>query len=275
MADNNAPDEPITLQELIALLELSLNCAVRACNNGLRFEFYEPRHRYSILLLWMVLDYARDVIALSHAARYGAISIITRSALDAYADIANLGDHPDYWRHLVAADASKWKQLLERASSGRNPVLNDLSEYELLPIGRQKYSQELKALRAKGVNKLDIAERFKRAGLTNEYESMYAILSAEAHNNVSGLQSRYIDWDETSAWIISYGDANSRSHHYEEPCTLTMSEIVVQATEKVLALLGHGTAVMSPARSQMEDIWKRVQANAADTCRSEGRGSNR
>ena len=265
MADNNAADEPITLPELTALLELSLDCAVRACTNGFRFDFDEPRYRYSILLLWTVLDYARDVMALSLAARYGAISIITRSALDAYADIANLGDHPDYWRHLVAADASKWKQLLERASSGKNPVLNDLSADELLPIGRQKYAQELKALQAKGVKKLDIDERFKRAGLTNEYESLYAILSAEAHNNVSGLQSRYIDWDETSAWIISYGDASSRSHHYQEPCTLTMSEIVIQSTEKVLALLGHGTAVMSAARSQMEDIWKRVQANETDT----------
>jgi len=165
MADNNAPDEPITLQELTALLELSLDCAVRACTNGLRFDFDEPRHRYSILLLWTVLDYARDVMALSHATRYGAISTITRSALDAYADIANLGDHPDYWQHLVAADASKWKQLLERASSGKNPVLNDLSADELLPIGRQKYAQELKALQSKGVKKLDIDERFKRAGL--------------------------------------------------------------------------------------------------------------
>jgi hypothetical protein len=152
-----------------------------------------------------------------------------------------------------------------RSSSSKNPVLNDLSADELLPIGRQKCAQELKALQAKGVKKLDIDERFKRAGLTNEYESMYTILSAEAHNNVSGLQSRYIDWDETSAWIISYGDASSRCHHYEEPCTLTMSEIVVQSTEKVLALLGHGTAVMSAARSQMEDIWKRAEANDADT----------
>ena len=130
----------------------------------------------------------------------------------------------------------------------------------MLPVGRRQNAQELKALQAKGVDKLDIDERFRRAGLTNEYESTYAMLSAEAHNNVSGLQSRYIDWDDDRAWIVDVGKESTHRHHYEEACTLTMSEIVIQSAEKVLSLLGHGTAVMSPARSQLARIWKRAQA---------------
>lgn len=262
MTGENPPSERLTLEELTAFLRLSLECAGRACCNGLRFDFYEPRQRYAVLLLWTVLDYARDAIALAQAARYGAIAIVTRSALDAYADVANLGDHPDYWEHLAAADASKWKQLLERASRGGNPMLKALSEDELLPLGRRKNAQELKALQAR-VEKLGIDERFKRAQLTNEYESMYAILSSEVHNNVSSLQSRYIDWDEKSARLVPTGETSSHSHHYEEPCILTMSEIVIQSTETVLKLLGHGTAVMSPARSQLDQIWKRAQAQEA------------
>lgn len=254
------PGERLTLQELTAFLTLSLGCAERACSNGLRFDVYEPRHRYAVLLLWAVLDYARDVVSLAQAGRYGAIAIVTRTALDAYADIANLGDHPDYWEHLAAADASKWKQLLERASRGSNPMLKALSEDELLPAGRHKNAQELKALQAKGVEKLDIDERFERAKLTNEYESMYAILSSEVHSNISSLQSRYIDWDDKRAWLVPSGGVSSHSHHYEEPCTLTMGEIVVQSMEKLLTLFGHGTAVMSSARSQLEDIWKRARA---------------
>jgi hypothetical protein len=260
MAAENAAGERLTLGELTAFLKLSLACAERAYANGLRLDFYEPRERYAVLLLLTVLDYARDVVALIHAARYGAIAIVTRSALDAYTDIANLGDHPNYWEHLAAADASSWKQLLERASRGRNPMLKGLSEDDLLPVGRRKNAQELKALQAKGVEKLSIDERFKRAELTNEYESMYSLLSSEVHNNVSGLQSRYIDWDEESAWLVLTGKTSSHSHHYEDACALTMSEIVIQSTEKILRLFRHGTAVMSPARSQLECIWKRAQA---------------
>jgi hypothetical protein len=113
MTAANPPGERLTLEELTAFLKMSLECAERACSNGLRFDFYEPRHRYAVLLLWTVLDYARDVIALAQAARYGAIAIVTRSALDAYADIANLGDHPDYWEHLVRAKGPKGERRRE------------------------------------------------------------------------------------------------------------------------------------------------------------------
>jgi hypothetical protein len=268
MTDEIAQRNRLTLEELTGFLELSLECAERACTNGLRFDFYEPRHRYAMLLLWAILDHARDVLALGRGARHGAVPLITRSALDAYADIANLGDDPDYWQHLAAADLSKWKPLLERASAGKNPVLKALSEDELLPVGRRHNAQELKALQAKGVEKLDIQERFRRAGLTNEYEATYAILSAEAHNNVSSLQSRYIDWDENRAWLVGAGQQSSHRHHYEEACTLTMGEIVIQSIEKVLELLGHGIAVMGPARLQLEQIWKRAQAEDTMSCRA-------
>jgi hypothetical protein len=263
MPNETSPEKRLTLEELNSFLELSLACAEQARANGLRFDFYEPRHRYAVLLLRVVLDHARDVVALNQAARYGGVAIITRSALDAYADIANLCDHANYWEHLVAADASSWKPLLERASQGKNPVLKALSEDDMLPVGRHHYAQELKAMRAKGVEKLDIQERFRRAGLTNEYEATYAILSAEAHNNVSGLQSRYIDWDENSAWIIDVGEESRHRHHYETACTLTMSEIVIQSMEKVLRLLGHAIAVMAPARSKLDLIWMRAQLEDA------------
>ena len=267
MTDDSAQPAPLTLEELSSILELSLECAERACANGLRFDFYDPSHRYSILILWAVLDYARDIVALNRAARYSGVAPITRSALDAYTDIANLGDHPDYWQHLAAADASSWKQLLERASHGKNPVLRAFSQDELLPIGRRHTAQELKALEARGIDKLGIGERFQQAGLTHEYESVYAILSAEVHNNVSSLQSRYVDWDESRAWVVPPGETSRHSHHYEDACTLTMSEIVIQSTEKVLTLLHHGTAVMSPARSQLEEIWKRAQTEESSGAR--------
>ncbi len=267
MAAEDPSGGRLTLDELTAFLRLSLDCAERAYSNGLRFDFNEPRERYAVLLLLRVLDHGRDVVGLIEGGRYGAIAIVARSALDAYADIANLGDHAKYWEHLTAADASSWKQLLERASRGGNPMLKALTEDDLLPVGRGKNAQELKALQTRGVEKLSIDERFRRAQLTNEYESMYSLLSAEVHNNVSGLQSRYIDWDEKSAWLVRTGETSSHSHHYEDACTLTMSEIVIQSAEKVLQLLRHGTAVMSPARAQLEQIWQRAQVQEAQQAR--------
>lgn len=201
------------------------------------------------------------MLTLARAGAVTAIPIITRSALDAYTDIANLAEHPRYWENLIALDAAKWKALLERTSQGENPVLKGLSHDALLPAGRRKYARKLKALRAKGVHSLGIAERFDRAGLTHEYESVYSILSDEVHNNVSVLQSRYIDWDE--AWIVPQGEVSENAHHYELPCTLTMGEIVLRSTEKLLRLFGHGIAVVSQPLRDLELIWSRAQAEDA------------
>jgi hypothetical protein len=251
-----APD--ITLTELVEFLKLSIDCAVRACA-GLRYDFYAQRDRYAVLLLYAVIDDARAVVALAKAGTHSVIPIVTRSALDAYADIANLCDHADYWKYLEEADASKWKKLLEHASRGDNPALKNLSEDNVFPIGRRQYSQDLKTLRAQGVGSLGIETRFERAGLTNEYESIYGLLSAEVHNNISTLQSRYLDWDDDRAWITAHGESSDHQHHYEPPCTLTMSEIVIRSTEKVLRLFGHGIAVLSAANSELERIWKLAQ----------------
>ena len=252
----------LTLDELLAFLKATIRVGERICP-GLRYDFYAQRDRYSVLLYYAILDHARSIAALADARAYAAIPIVTRSALDAYADVANLADHPKYWEHLEEADASKWKPLLERASRGGNPALRGLEESDLLPQGRRQFSQELKELRARGVSTLGAEERFQRAGLTNEYESMYALLSAEVHNNISTLQSRYIDWNEESAWITEQGKSSEHGHHYESPCVLTMGEIVIQSAEKLLRLFGHGTATLSQVNQELARIWKLAEAEDA------------
>lgn len=249
----------LTLDELLAFLKATIRAGEGICP-GLRYDFYAQRDRYSVLLFYSILDHGRSVVALADAQTYSAISIVTRSALDAYADIANLADHPRYWEHLEEADASKWKPILERASRGGNPALRGLSESDLLPPGRRQFSQELKELRARGIRALGAEERFQRAGLNNEYESMYSLLSAEVHNNISTLQSRYIDWNDERAWIVEQGASSEHSHHYERPCVLTMSEIVIRSAEKLLNLFGHGTAMLFEANRELARIWELAAA---------------
>lgn len=252
----------LTLSELTEFLELSVQCAIRACAD-LRYDPAAPRDRFAVLLLYAVLDHARAALALAKAGVFPAIAVVTRSGLDAYVDIANLGDHPRYWENLMAVDAAKWQTLMERATRGGNSVLSGLSADALLPTARRKYGRELKALRSAGAKELGIAERFKSAELTNEYESVYSILSSEAHNNISSLQSRYIDRDKNEAWIVRPGETSTHAHHYELPCTLTVAEIVLRSTEKVLRLFGHGVAVVSQPLRELERIWALAQAEEA------------
>jgi hypothetical protein len=262
VSDQSSAEPRIALGELVAFLELSIRCAVKVCA-GLRYDFGNPTDRFAVLLLYTTLDYGRAVVALAKAGTFSGIPVIARSALEAYADIANLCDYPDYWKHLLVVDASKWKQLLERASRGDNPALKALSEDALLPVGLRHYSEELEHLSAEGVRPLKIWQRFERAGLKHEYESAYAMLSDETHSNVSGLQGHYVDWNENRAWIVPQGETSKHSHHYELPGTLTTAEIVLKSTEKVLRLFGHGIAILSEATRELERIWACLQTEDA------------
>jgi hypothetical protein len=255
--------ETLTLDELLTFLKATISAGARICP-GLRYDFYEQRDRYAVLLFYAILDHARSIAVLADARAYSAIPVVTRSALDAYADIANLADHSRYYEHLEEADAAKWKPILERASRGGNPALRSLAESDLLGPGRKKFAQELKELRARGVNSLGVEERFQRAGLNNEYESMYSLLSAEVHNNLSSLQSRYIDWNDERAWVIEQGTSSEHAHHYERPCVLTMGEIVIHSAEKLLKLFGHGSAMLSDVNVELARIWSLAAAEDVD-----------
>lgn len=243
----------VRLAQLVGFLELAIQCSVRACS-AFRCDVAAPQHRYAILLLYALTDHARVTLGLARAAAFTGIGPITRCAIDAYADLCNVCEDPRYFKHLDAASAFHWKKLLERASAGRIATLKALTDSPLLAAGRKRFTVELKTLKAQGIEPLEIGERFKRANLTDEYQSLYAILSAEVHNNVAELQSRYIDGDDDSAWLVRPGHFGKHDHNYGRPCALTMGEMIVKGTEKVLRLFGHGIAVISNASRELDRI---------------------
>jgi len=48
------------------------------------------------------------------------------------------------------------------------------------------------------------------------------------------------------------GKGSNQRHHYEVPCTLTMSEVVLRSTEKLLRRFRHGMAVLYDGDKKFE-----------------------
>jgi Family of unknown function (DUF5677) len=245
------------LPELLGLLRLCIR-SVEAAIPHIRFDAYDPTDRYLMAMLLAVKDYAIGVIALGEANTTAALPGTVRSALDAYVDIANLCDHSDYWQHLEAADANSWSKLLQAASRAKNPLLKALSESESLAVGRSRYADRLRELASRGITKLEIGDRFKKAGLENEWESAYSVMSAEAHNNVSHLLTRYFDFGSDELVLLDAGMRGSAAPRFDLSNTLLMSDILLHSTEKVLRHCGHGVAVLAGARSQFEPLAERI-----------------
>ncbi len=253
MASSASTDLP----ELLDMLRLCVK-SVEAAIPQIRFDIYDPTDRYLIAMLLAVKDYANGVIALGDAKTWVAMPGTVRSALYAYVDIANLCDHADYWKHLEAADANSWSKLLQAASRPDNPLLKAIRESATLPVGRSRYADRLRELSFLGISKLDIGERFQMAGLKNEWESAYSLMSAEAHNNVSHLLNRYFDLTGDQIGLRQLGKETLESPRFDLSNTLLMSDILLHSTEKVLRHCGHGVAVLAAARSQFEPLAARI-----------------
>jgi len=251
------PPAATNLPELLGLLRLCIT-TVEAAIQQIRFDAYNPTDRYLVSMLLAVKDYAIGVLALGEARATAALPGTVRSALDAYVDIANLCDHTNYWQHLEAADANSWSKVLQAASTGKNPYLKAISESDAFIPGRSREATRLKELAVLGIRKLEIGERFEKAGLKNEWESAYSLMSAEAHNNVSHLVTRYFDLVSDEIGLRQPGNEMLESPGFDLSNTLLMSDILLHSTEKVLRHCGHGVAVLATARRQFEPLAERV-----------------
>jgi hypothetical protein len=267
LGTRKAKGRNVSLPRLLGLLRLCVQRTEVAIAQ-MRFDASVPTDRDLIALLLGIADYSRGVIAAGNARTFAVITGATRSALDAYVDIANLCDDPGYWKHLDAADSGSWTPVLQAASRGGNPFLKGIAESEFLIPGRSLFAKRRKALESAGIKKLEIKERFQRAGLTNEHEAAYGFMSAEAHNNVSFLVSRYFELSEDTITLRRPDRENLKSAHYELPCTLLMSEILLRSTEKVLRHFGHGVAVLSKAAEKFAPIAAAISGTADTNSRS-------
>ncbi len=74
----------------------------------------------------------------------------------------------------------------------KNLFLEPLSNDEKLDEDFNNIIEELEYLENQGIKPLHISGKFKRAGLKDQYVSLYNILCTHSHNNLPALESRHI-----------------------------------------------------------------------------------
>ena len=101
---------------------------------------------------------------------------------------------------------ARWLKVLREAHSGENPYLASISELADLEDQIEKESAELEGLRDKGRPPLNVFQRFEKAGMINEYRSLYNFLSCDAHSNIRALISRHVTFNDSDFEITYYKD---------------------------------------------------------------------
>lgn len=170
-------------QEIIKALEYT---------KYLKFDKTHNWHRNLIALYGVIIEYSDSLVHLVAKDKTITIPIIFRSLLEAYVDFKNLAEDPSYVNHMEASYSSEWIRVLKNAEGGKNPYLAAIGDDEKLMAQVQHHEENLARLKEDGYPPLSQISKFEKAGMVQEYRSIYNFFCSHSHNNIRSLVDRFI-----------------------------------------------------------------------------------
>lgn len=170
------------------------------------FDKRDPVDFHRIALYGSLVEFSGAIIvSLSNNARIGIPSLF-RSMLEAAVEFRNLTADARYIEFMNASHSVQLLQLLEEARKGVNPYLTMINKLPDLSAHIATEKRKLSLLKKRGYRALRVQERFDRAGMIEEYRSMYSSLSCDAHSNIRGLFSRHAEIKDRDFDVVYYRD---------------------------------------------------------------------
>jgi hypothetical protein len=170
------------------------------------FDKKHHRHLYLVALYGTMIELVGSLVTVIERKRTTGVLPIFRSFLEAYVELRNLHEQGEYVYHMRASYHKQWIEVYKEARNKRNPYLKDISQIKNLDEEIQKHEQGLADLKKRGYNPLNVFERFERAGMEDEYRSLYNFLSNDAHSNIRALWRRHLVKHENDFAVVYYRD---------------------------------------------------------------------
>lgn len=177
-----------------------------ALSKTITFDKKHPRHLHLIGLYGSTIELSGCLITLIDKKMWTGVPPMFRSILEAHVELINLQAKAEYGYFMQASYHSQWLKLLREAKKGTNPFLSDIAKIKELDSQIPSQEKELAALKAKGYKPLMVVDRFQKAGLSNEYRSIYNSLSNDAHSSIRALISRHYEIEGDDFKVVYYKD---------------------------------------------------------------------
>jgi hypothetical protein len=196
----------------------------------INFNKKDIRQLYLIGLYGSIIELTGCLIVLTDNKCWTGIPPLFRSLLETYVEFDNLYRNEEYVFYMDASFLNQWLNILENAKQNENPFLRDIAKSDMLDSQIKEHSDKLEYLKQRGFHPLHIFERFERAGLKNEYKSIYKLDSGHAHSNINALIDRHYDMSGDDVKVVFYKDkADESIIMYID----SIAGLLVDATEKV------------------------------------------
>src|SRR5665648_450493 len=192
--------------EIFDFLKYLHNECIRL-SEPISFDKKQTRHIYLVCLYGTLIELAGSLIVLIESKRKRGVPIIFRSFLEAYIDFINLHEKAEYSYNMDAGNHEQWIKVLKKAKyKPNNQYLKSISKINNLDEQIQEHEKEFVDLKNKGYNSLNIFQRFEKAGMQDEYHSLYNILSNDTHSNIRALINHNLEIHEIDFMVIYYKD---------------------------------------------------------------------
>lgn len=220
------------------------------------FDRNHPLYRTAVSYYGTILELTSSCVILINKSLGTAIPILLRAILEAYVDFHNLCSDSKYGYYLEASYIHEWLKILKEAKKGKNEYLSQISKAPSLDGMIKSWNEAQNKLDKKdGYKQLSVFERFQKAGMENEYCSIYNSLCCDSHNNIRALVSRHIEFKDKDLSVVFYKDLNLSDI---EQYIGMASELLVRATIEIHTLLD------SPVLEEVSKLREEIENLKAD-----------
>ncbi|MBX9455522.1 MAG: hypothetical protein KL863_05545 [Rhizobium sp.] len=183
------------LQEIYDLLMKAFHAATEEMAS-FKFDRYKPVDRTIAALYATIYEEVDTAICLYDAKKYTGAQLVLRPLLEAHVDLVAIIKDPGYVEFMEASHDHEWLRFLRNGFKGTNPFLQTFWNNIDVQNEIAAIESRLDGFKKNKVRPLHVAERFARADMIEEYESIYNDLCCQTHNNLRALIRRHIEIDD-------------------------------------------------------------------------------
>jgi hypothetical protein len=214
---------------MLAYLEKVLGKSI-GYSGKLTFDKKYQQHLYLVSLYCRIIELTHSCTILMKQKIISGVPIILRTVLETFADLKNLSADENYVYFMQAGYLKELLRIFKEAKDTDNPYLGKISQIEDLKQVYAEHETELQNLIKKHYVPLSQDTRFDRAGMVNEYRSVYNFLCSHSHSNIRSLYDRYTDITGDDFTVICYKDPKP---HDITLYSSTLCDMLIDATSIV------------------------------------------
>ena len=232
------PQDMIDTQFLPFLQQLADDCMRDA--SLLKFDKKHPHQLYPVCIYGTIVEISFGCLALVEKRQLTALPTLLRSLLEAYADFQSCLKDPDYFNSMYASFLKEKLRLLKKViATPESPYLKGIVQSVDMLAEKATLNDEIEKLKQKGYGTLGVWDRFSKADMEYEYQSVYWSLCLHAHNNISALEDRHIEkeGDDYNVVFFKEDDPKDLIRYFDTLCA-----VMINSSLRIHELLSTKTA---------------------------------